>query len=329
MANMVKLCEENNVRLVFLPPKSTHFLQPLDVAVYGPLKKVWRSILASWKQGPGASAPTLSKWHFPKLLLELMQQMDDKWMPLSKAGFRATGIYPFNADHVLSKMRRDSPEQYPRENVSENLLAYLKAKRESSYKHRQPRSKVIKVPPGQSLAAADFSQASTNQAPRKQVKRKRKNVWEEDEDAEDDNERNSDHEEEKEDDQDDDDKEQQEDEEQVDEDLEQQQDKDVNVTNLPVRSYVLVKFTGKKTPYYYVAQLLELNDEIWKVRYLRKQEQTSKTPLGVFYFKEPEQPEICDLELSSHCSVAMCLKVDHVNKNRIGFRGSFGNLCLR
>jgi hypothetical protein len=46
---VTNLCEEHNIRFIFLPENSTHFLQPLDVGVFGPLKRRWRTVLADWK----------------------------------------------------------------------------------------------------------------------------------------------------------------------------------------------------------------------------------------------------------------------------------------
>ena len=47
---VMKLCKENNVRFIFLPENSTHLLQPLDVAVFAPVKKEWRQVLCNWKE---------------------------------------------------------------------------------------------------------------------------------------------------------------------------------------------------------------------------------------------------------------------------------------
>ena len=37
-------------RFVFLPENSTHIMQPLDVSVFGLMKKRWRMILNDWKE---------------------------------------------------------------------------------------------------------------------------------------------------------------------------------------------------------------------------------------------------------------------------------------
>nr|XP_047137470.1 uncharacterized protein LOC124813973 [Hydra vulgaris] len=45
--NLIEICVANNIRMVFLPPNSTHILQPLDLAVYGPMKSTWIKNLVS------------------------------------------------------------------------------------------------------------------------------------------------------------------------------------------------------------------------------------------------------------------------------------------
>jgi hypothetical protein len=51
-------------RFCFLPENSTHILQPLDVAVFAPLKRRWRDVLEKWKEDCAAKSihyPTLPK----------------------------------------------------------------------------------------------------------------------------------------------------------------------------------------------------------------------------------------------------------------------------
>lgn len=174
--NIVKLCTQHKIRMVFLPPNSTAITQPLDVAVYGPLKRTWREVLLEWKMGEGARMTTLPKWCFPKLLLQLLQKLDDRWSNLSKAGFRGCGIYPFDPEHVLQKVRRDDKDKYPpSEYVSPNLLQYLKETREASVRHQQrPRSKRINVEPGKSVTLADLEILSTPRTQPASKKRRRR-----------------------------------------------------------------------------------------------------------------------------------------------------------
>ena len=47
--SLIRKAREKNVHLICLPPHTTHLLQPLDVGVYGPIKKAWKDILKSYK----------------------------------------------------------------------------------------------------------------------------------------------------------------------------------------------------------------------------------------------------------------------------------------
>ena len=42
---LIRSARENNVRLFCLPPNCAHVVQPLDVGVFAPVKKVWAQIL--------------------------------------------------------------------------------------------------------------------------------------------------------------------------------------------------------------------------------------------------------------------------------------------
>jgi len=41
---VIEKCKENDK-----PPNSTHLTQPLDVALFHPMKMAWRKILGEWK----------------------------------------------------------------------------------------------------------------------------------------------------------------------------------------------------------------------------------------------------------------------------------------
>lgn len=42
---VVRLCNQNNIAFVALPPNATHLLQPLDVVYLRSMKAEWRKIL--------------------------------------------------------------------------------------------------------------------------------------------------------------------------------------------------------------------------------------------------------------------------------------------
>jgi len=93
--HLSKFCRENGLILVALYPNSTHILQPLDVAVFGPLKSRWKKIVKQWRVD---NEKEVSKFDVPTALSQIIY---DKEMASNiKSGFRATGIYPYNADNV-------------------------------------------------------------------------------------------------------------------------------------------------------------------------------------------------------------------------------------
>jgi len=78
---VLELCEEWNVRFVFLPENSTHILQPLDVGVFGPMKRAWKTVLSTWKvdcEKTGKFYPTIPKAEFPRLLRKMLEGKDFK-----------------------------------------------------------------------------------------------------------------------------------------------------------------------------------------------------------------------------------------------------------
>ena len=77
-SNVLELCRKHNIRFVCLPANSTHFLQPLDVAFFGPLKIAWKKILTAWKEISKNRTLTLPKSEFPDLLKRLMDEIQGK-----------------------------------------------------------------------------------------------------------------------------------------------------------------------------------------------------------------------------------------------------------
>ena len=62
--------QQNYLYFTSLPTNSTNLMQPLDVAVYGPLKRAWREVLFKWRRESKIRGP-FPKEHFPFLLQRL------------------------------------------------------------------------------------------------------------------------------------------------------------------------------------------------------------------------------------------------------------------
>jgi hypothetical protein len=74
------------ILFVFLPPNSTHLCQPLDVAVFRPMKIAWRKSV------------------FPGLLKNLLLRLHPNLSSNITSGFAASGIIPVDSQRVLSKI---------------------------------------------------------------------------------------------------------------------------------------------------------------------------------------------------------------------------------
>ena len=90
--SITKAADRHYITLLCLPSQTTHELQPMDKSVFGPLEHYWNEhVLLFYSQ---STDRTLTKQRFGKIFTEAW---DKAATPANiKAGFRATGIYPFN-----------------------------------------------------------------------------------------------------------------------------------------------------------------------------------------------------------------------------------------
>jgi hypothetical protein len=102
---ILEFCFANNIILCRLPSHTSHKLQPCDVAVFGPLKTAYREQVERLERG---GVNTIGKQHFTSLFSPARKKaMTAKNI---KAGFAATGLFPFNPDRVLSSMPKPTEE---------------------------------------------------------------------------------------------------------------------------------------------------------------------------------------------------------------------------
>ena len=88
--------KSKEIELYRLQPNATHFLQPLDNGVFGPLKKVWYQTVRKFtKEHPGRS---IDKETFGGKLNEAFMQF---YKPLTVSNsFKTTGIFPVNRSRI-------------------------------------------------------------------------------------------------------------------------------------------------------------------------------------------------------------------------------------
>lgn len=99
--HLSNFCTENGIEVIALNPNSTHILQPMDLAVFRPLKASWREAVKTWKmQNLGQ---VLKKHHFAPVLKTAIEKITTETV---KNGFRAGGLYPFGPEYVdMSKIK--------------------------------------------------------------------------------------------------------------------------------------------------------------------------------------------------------------------------------
>ena len=74
-ANVIQLAQQYEVKSICLTNHTTHVMQPVDAAFFGPIKRLWRSILEAWKRSNSAQSRALSKNAFLELLRRFHQQL--------------------------------------------------------------------------------------------------------------------------------------------------------------------------------------------------------------------------------------------------------------
>ena len=96
---ILEFCFEHNILLCRLPSHTSHKLQPCDVAAFTPLKAAYRDQVDRLEQG---GVNTIGKEHFTSLYSPVREKA---FTPKNiKAGFAASGLFPFNPDRVLRSM---------------------------------------------------------------------------------------------------------------------------------------------------------------------------------------------------------------------------------
>lgn len=164
--SVLRLAKEHDIVFTCLPANSTHLLQPLDVAFYGPLKKCWRVVLDEWKASSKKTSQTVGKESFPRLLEKLYQNL---YQPEGQttnhtsqnlvSGFRKCGIYPLERNEVLERLPDGQTDVDL--NVSGAVMEMLQNMRGVDEEPVKKRKKKVTVAPGKSISFEDIQVNST------------------------------------------------------------------------------------------------------------------------------------------------------------------------
>ena len=113
---------------------ATHLLQPLDVAWFATLKKVWQKTLEDWKRSLQGlrHKDSLPKEHINMLFKTLVSELEESGASSKNlvSGFHKCGLYPFNLN-VVYEMLPSENVMSPRQALDQSLLQYLQCVRES------------------------------------------------------------------------------------------------------------------------------------------------------------------------------------------------------
>ena len=154
----LNLAKDKGVVCLSFPPHTTHKLQPLDVSIYGPLKKYIAASQDAWmKNHPGS---VVSIYDLPAILSEALPRANSATNIIN--GFRRTGIMPLNPqvfeDHEFapaSVTDRECP-------TSEPVRPESPASRGEAASDRAPTTSAISDHP--SIFSALFDHPSTSSA---------------------------------------------------------------------------------------------------------------------------------------------------------------------
>jgi hypothetical protein len=98
----VKYCEEEKIIALCLPPHSTHLLQPLDVGIFGPLAKAYKTLI---QRNSFLGAERITNADFMKFYHQARSGIAAN-IP---GAWKGVGLHPFKPQRVLEAFRPKTP----------------------------------------------------------------------------------------------------------------------------------------------------------------------------------------------------------------------------
>lgn len=160
---VILLAQQENSYFVCLPANCTHIAQPLDVAFFSPLKRLWRNILFKYKE-EHPKERLVQKHDFPDLMNKVWQELhsDNKAEMNLKAGFKTCGVFPFDKAQVMKKIDKSvAPGVDKVEALSDAVLDYMKSLRVPEPAKNRGKKKKVTTAPGKSVSIDDFVKNDT------------------------------------------------------------------------------------------------------------------------------------------------------------------------
>ena len=115
-ASVIEWARSQNIILFVQPPYSSHFLQPLDVSVFGPLKNAYNARVQTYlRQHPGQ---VVNRYAMTSLICKAYLDATKPSNIIS--AFRKTGIFPSDRHAIDDKYFKPSESTVMSENVSNN-----------------------------------------------------------------------------------------------------------------------------------------------------------------------------------------------------------------
>jgi hypothetical protein len=97
-------CLQNRIVLLILPPHTSHLLQPLDVAIFGPLKKRLTAALSPLNQ---AQLARIQKYEWMEAYIQARFDVCNHHN--IESAYRGAGLFPFNPQRALRTLLHDEP----------------------------------------------------------------------------------------------------------------------------------------------------------------------------------------------------------------------------
>ena len=136
-ANFDHFCMERRIIPLYMPPHSSHLLQPLDISCFAPLKHYYGQKVREMAQN-GIHA--IDKREFISIYNSIHGRAFSKANILS--GFAAAGLIPFKPERVLEKLHIKMKTPTPPSSSSSNQSFYLGKTPANLYQLNQQRKQI-------------------------------------------------------------------------------------------------------------------------------------------------------------------------------------------